>query len=105
MRAMAKPITYPFVFAASFSAEDGAWFSEAGENGFAGISISRLIRAGVTQLRVQHRHLTSQGYRPLDATLYLLRQIEAKPAQPPAPPQPAPSPFAEQPPMRAANGR
>ena len=105
---MAKAQAYPFIFSSAFTAETGAWLSEAANGAF---SISRIIRASVDQLRMQHRTLVAQGFSSLNATDYLLKQMEGTPAQSPAQPQPQPSaqPFPSpfQAPMNgvAANGR
>ena len=86
---MAKAQAYPFIFSSAFTAETGAWLSEAASGAFAN---SRIIRAAVDQLRMQHGTLVRQGLSPLNATDYLLKQIEGN-AQPQAAPQPFPSPF------------
>jgi hypothetical protein len=88
---VAKAQAFPFIFSSAFTAETGAWLSEAGSGAFA---ISRIICASVDQLRMQHGALVRQGLSPLNATDYLLKQIEGMPAQPlpQAAPQ-FPSPF------------
>lgn len=100
---MAKAQAFPFIFSSAFTAETGAWLSEAGSGAFAN---SRIIRAAVDQLRMQHGALVRQGLSPLNATDYLLKQIEGMPAQAQPSAQPFPSPFA-QPPLNgvAANVR
>jgi hypothetical protein len=98
---MAKAQLYPLIFASAYSQDAGTALSEASANGL--IPTSRILRSALALWQAHHRALVQQGYPPLHATKYLLDQTEAK--QPSAPPQPAPSPFAEQPPMRAANGR
>jgi hypothetical protein len=97
---MAKEQNYPLIFASAYSQDAGTALSEASANL---IPTSRILRSALALWQAHHRALVQQGYPPLHATKYLLDQTEAK--QSPAPPQPAPSPFAEQPPMRAANGR
>jgi hypothetical protein len=99
---VAKAQVFPFIFSSAFTAETGAWLNEAASGAFAN---SRIIRAAVDQLRMQHGTLVRQGLSALNATDYLLKQIEGMPAQPQPSFAPAPSPFAEQPPMRTANGR
>jgi hypothetical protein len=107
-----KPVEFPLIFSSAFSEQAGAALNEAASGAF---SLSRIIRSACDVWLGHHRALVAQGFSPLNATDYLLKQTEAKPAQQPAPPQPEPafvpqpsptqSPFAEQPPMRAANGR
>jgi hypothetical protein len=105
---MAKEQNYPLIFASAYSQQAGTALSEASANGL--VSTSRILRSALALWQAHHRALVQQGFTPLNATDYLLKQSEAKHVPPqPQPsfaPQPAPSPFAEQPPMRAtANGR
>jgi hypothetical protein len=106
---VAKQQIYPFAFTSAYTQEAGEYFSVADADGL--IPDARLLRSAWDDWRAKHRWLMAQGHTALNASLFLLSQTETKPAQPPAQPQPgfapqpAPSPFAEQPPMRAANGR
>ena len=104
---MAKEQNYPLIFASAYSQQAGTALSEASANGL--VPTSRILRSALALWQAHHRMLVQQGFTPLNATDYLLKQTEAKQAQPQAPPHPAPmqSPFAEQeqPQMRAANGR
>jgi hypothetical protein len=95
---------YPFILSGAFSQEAGAAFSEASANGL--ISTSRILRSAGSLWLAHHRALVQQGFSPLNATDYLLKQTEAK--QPPAQPQPSfvppmPSPIAPSQPMN--NGK
>jgi hypothetical protein len=100
---MAKEQNYPLIFASAYSQDAGTALSEASANGL--VPTSRILRSALALWQAHHRALVQQGFGPLNATDYLLKQTEARPGQSPAPAQPAPmqSPF--QTPMVAANGR
>jgi hypothetical protein len=102
---MAKPIEFPLIFSSAFSEQAGKQLNEATSGAY---SLSRIIRSACDIWLGHHRTLVAQGFDPLRATKNLLDSTE-KPAQPaPQPsfaPQPAPSPFAEQPLKTGTNGR
>jgi len=92
---MAKAQLYPLIFASAYSQDAGTALSEASANGL--IPTSRILRSALALWQAHHRMLVQQGFTPLNATDYLLKQTEAKHAPPqPQPafaPQPAQSPF------------
>jgi hypothetical protein len=96
---LAKEQNYPLVFASAYSQDAGNALNEASANGL--VPTSRILRSALDLWRWHHRALVQQGFAPLNATDYLLKQTEGKhaPAQPPqpAPMQPMQSPFAPQP--------
>jgi hypothetical protein len=96
----------PFVFTVQFSPEAGTGLGAA-RGRAKRIHISDIVRSAVDLWLANHRWMMQQGYSALDATDYLIAHTEAKQAQPPAPPQPAPmpSPFAQMPMNGTANGR
>jgi hypothetical protein len=103
-RTVAKEPRYPLVFASAYSQQTGDGFAVAASDI---IPLSRLLRSCATLWLANHQWLMSQGFSPLEATRRLLAQTEGKQPepQPSFAPQPAPSPFAQEPMKVAANGR
>jgi hypothetical protein len=85
---------FPYVHASGYSDE-----AEAGFNAATGgiVQISKILQNAGDLWVAYHQRLMLQGYTPLDATNYLLKQkwlqqVQAQPQPQPAP-QPFPSPF------------